>query len=110
MDIEKLKTLLGITGADHDTLLQFALDNVAETILNYCNLVTIPDGLKNTAYRMAMDLYRNENLGSTGVDNGLITSTTAGDTSVSYKENTAYNQTLLKNYQAQLNRYRKMVW
>lgn len=110
MDIEKLKQLLGITGADQDTLLQFALDNVTETIMNYCNLEELPAGLENTAYRMAMDLYRNENLGSANLDNGLIASITEGDTSVSYKENTAYTQSLLKNYRAQLSRYRKIVW
>ena len=64
----------------------------------------------NTAYRMAMDLYRNENLGSIDADSGTIASITEGDTSVSYKENTDYTQSLLKNYRAQLSRYRKLSW
>lgn len=110
MDIEKLKQLLGITGADQVTLLQFAIDSVTETITGYCHVDTIPGGAMNTAYRMAMDLYRNENLGSTNQDNGVIASITEGDTSVSYKENTAYTQSLLKNYRAQLSRYRKLSW
>ncbi|MBC3804582.1 hypothetical protein GH808_09080 [Acetobacterium fimetarium] len=110
MELEKLKQLLGITGADQDAVLQFCIDNVTEAITGYCHADTIPGGAMNTAYRMAMDLYRNENLGSTSVDNGLIASITEGDTSVSYKENTDYTQSLLKNYRAQLSRYRKIVW
>lgn len=110
MDIEKLKQLLGITGADQVTLLQFAIDSVTETITGYCHVDTIPGGAMNTAYRMAMDLYRNENLGSPNADNGLIASQSEGDTSVSYKENTAYTQSLLKHYRAQLSRYRKLSW
>lgn len=110
MELEKLKQLLGITGTDRDALLQFCIDSVTETITDYCHVDTIPGGAMNTAYRMAMDLYRNENLGSTDANNGSIASITEGDTSVSYKENTAYTQSLLKHYRAQLSRYRKLSW
>lgn len=110
MDIEKLKLLLGIVDYSKDFALQFCLDNTTEAILNYCNLEELPAGLENTAYRMAMDLYRGENFGSVNPDGGLIASQSEGDTSVSYKENTAYTQSLLKNYRAQLSRYRKVVW
>ncbi len=110
MDIATLKMLLGITDNSKDFVLQFCLDNTTETILNYCNLVNLPDGLKNTGYRMAMDLYRNENLGSATPDGGLIASKSDGDTSVSFKENTSFTGSLLKNYEVQLNKYRKMSW
>ncbi|VUZ26023.1 Uncharacterised protein [Acetobacterium wieringae] len=110
MYIERLKTLLGITGTDRDAVLQFCIDSITETITGYCHVDTIPGGAMNTAYRMAMDLYRNENLGSIDADSGSIASITEGDTSVSYKENTAYTQSLLKHYRAQLSRYRKLSW
>lgn len=110
MELAKLKLLLGITDNAKDALLQFCLDNTVETILNYCNLTALPTGLENTAYRMAMDLYRNENLGSATPDSGLIASKSDGDTSVSFKENTAFTGSLLKNYEVQLNKYRKMSW
>lgn len=110
MEFGKLKQLLGIAGTDQDALLQFCIDSVTETITGYCHVDTIPGGAMNTAYRMAMDLYRNENLGSTDSSSGTIASITEGDTSVSYKENTDHTQSLLKNYRAQLSRYRKLKW
>lgn len=105
MQLEKLKLLLGITGTDQDAFLQFVMEHVTETILNYCNIETVPGGLVNTAYRMAVDLYRNE----TNID-GSIASITEGDTSVSYKQNTEFSQSLLKDYRGQLSRYRKVRW
>ncbi len=111
MDIEKLKKLLGITGAEQDPLLEFVIEDVTETIKNYCNLVSIPTGLMNTAYRMAMDLYRNENLGDSSISIGQVSSITEGDTSTSFKSSTAeFKDHIMKDYKAQLNKYRKLVW
>lgn len=111
MDPETLKMLLGITGIDKDPLIQFTISDVTETILNYCHLSTLPNGLINTAYRMAMDLYRNENLGDSSISIGQVSSITEGDTSTSFKSSTAeFKDHIMKNYQAQLNRYRKLVW
>lgn len=110
MDIEKLKELLGITGDDKNFALQFCLDNTTEAILNYCNLEELPGGLQNTAYRMAMDLYRGENFGSTASSSGLINSQSEGDTSVSYRVDETFAKSLLKNHYSQLNRYRVLSW
>jgi hypothetical protein len=110
MDIEKLKELLGITSDDKNFALQFCLDNTTEAILNYCNLEELPAGLENTAYRMAMDLYRGENFGSVAPDGGLIASQSEGDTSVSFRVNETFTKSLLKNYYSQLNRYRVLSW
>jgi hypothetical protein len=110
MELAKLKLLLGITDESKNDLLQFCLDDVTESVLNYCNLTALPTGLENTAYRMAMELYRNENFGSTAADNGIIASKSAGDTSVSFRVNTDYTESLLKDYQKQLNKYRRLSW
>lgn len=110
MELAKLKLLLGITDESKDALLQFCLDDVVETILNYCNIDAIPAGLENTAYRMAMDLYRGENFGSVAPDGGLIASQSEGDTSVSFRVNETFTKSLLKNYYSQLNRYRVLSW
>lgn len=64
LEVINFKNLLGIVSDEKDTILQFILDDVEETILNYCNIDELPEGLVNTAYRMAMDIYRNENIGS----------------------------------------------
>lgn len=54
LSLDKFKKLLGIIDAAQETALQFILDDVTETILNYCNLNELPQGLENTAYRMAL--------------------------------------------------------
>ena len=109
MELAKLKLLLGITDNAKDALLQFCLDNTVETIINYCNLTTLPGGLENTAYRMAMELYRNENFGSQAAI-GQIASKSAGDVSVSYRDDGNYLQSIMKNHTQQLNKYRVVNW
>lgn len=113
MELDKLKKLLGISIQDtsRDDILQFTIDNIKEIILNYCNLYEMPTGLLNTAYRMAIDLYRNENLGGEENPLGSISSISEGDTTVSFKGNdNEFKNSLLKNYKVQLNKYRKLVW
>ena len=59
MELAKLKALLGIEGDSKDVVLEFVIADVEEIIKNYCHVEEMPDGLQNTGYRMAMDLYRN---------------------------------------------------
>lgn len=112
MELGKLKALIGIPADDtaQDIPLQFVLDDVRETILNYCNLNELPDGLINTAYRMALDLYRNERPGEEEAPL-TVASISEGDTSTSFTNAAnALAGGVLKDYQGQLNRYRKLVW
>ena len=109
IELAKLKLLLGITDNAKDALLQFCLDNTVETIINYCNLTAFPGALENIAYRMAMELYRNENFGSQTAT-GQIASKSAGDVSVSYRDDANYLQSILKDHRSQLNRYRVVNW
>ena len=107
---ETLKQLLGITGTEKDAVLDFIIADVTETICNYCNLRELPAGLQNTAYRMAMDLYRAEGLGSEAAP-VTVTALKEGDVSYQMQQNThnaVYASSLLKNYTAQLNRYRRL--
>lgn len=111
MELEKLKLLLGITDDVKDIVLQFIIADVEETIMNYCNTKEVPEGLYMIAYRMAIDLYRNENLGNEESALGSISSISEGDTSTSFRSNaTEFKDSLLKNYQVQLIKYRKLVW
>lgn len=107
--METLKSLLGITDGEKDGMLEFALNDAEETVKNYCNLENIPMGLEHTLLRMAMDVYRNEQFGDGSVP-VAVKSISEGDTSTSFGtvESTGYAQTILKNYQKQLNRYRKV--
>lgn len=112
MELGKLKELLGVPGEDTagDASLQFILDDVQETILNYCNIDALPAGLVNTGYRMAIDLFRFESPGQ-GEASLRITSVSEGDTSTSFANaSEALSGGVLKNYQEQLNRYRRIGW
>lgn len=112
LSLDKFKTLLGITDAAQETALQFILDDVTETILNYCNLNELPQGLENTAYRMAIDIYRAEGIGTSEAPAGDVASIKEGDTTVAFKQAASesyYTASVLKNYTVQLNRYRRLI-
>lgn len=112
MDLKKLKGLLGIPEGDttQDITLQFLMEDVDETIRNYCNLKAVPSGLANTSYRMAIDLYRYERPGD-GDAPAWVSSISEGDTSTSFTSTAdALSGGILKDYQGQLNRYRKLGW
>ena len=104
---EKLLSLLGLE-EDAKGLVEFAFEDAKETALNYCNLENVPEGLKNTILRMAMDIFRNEAPGSSDAPRE-VSSITEGDTTTSF-EGTAeeFRSGLLKNYRIQLNRYRRL--
>ena len=112
MDLKKLKGLLGIPADDtsQDTALQFVMEDVEETIRNYCNQKTVPAGLASTSYRMAIDLYRNDHPGE-GDAPVRVSSISEGDTSTSFTSAAdALDGGVLKDYRGQLNRYRKLGW
>lgn len=109
MEVNKLKGLLGIPEEDatQDAALQFILDDVDEIIRNYCHLKESPPGLTNTAYRMAVDLYRGERPGI-GDAPMTVSSMSEGDTSTGLKSaSDALKGGILKDYIRQLNHYRK---
>lgn len=113
VEVKKLKSLLGIDVNDEtkDALIMFTLEDVYETIQNYCNTPGVAEGLYNTMFRMAIDLYKHENLGSEEMALGSISSISEGDTSIHYRSaETEFKDSILKTYKAQLNRYRKLGW
>ncbi len=104
MEITRIKELLGVPVVS----LTFIADIVEETVLNYCNLDKLPDGLKNTCLRMAVDLYRYEKPTESGVPL-RVASITEGETATSFSVlNDVLKGTILKDYKGQLNRYRRM--
>ena len=109
MELTKLKQYLGIRDDEQDAILKFIMEDTEEIILNYCNIDQIPKGLLHTSYRMAMDLYRNENVGCEE-DAVSVSSITVGDTSTSFRQtaNDSFKDSILKNYRKILNRYRKL--
>lgn len=113
LELKKLKKLLGIEPMDtsKDTPLQFALDDAQDVILNYCNIKELPKALETTAYRLAIDLCRNDAPGEESTPLGPISSISAGDTSTSFKSPASeFKDHLLKDYKAQLKRFRRVTF
>lgn len=111
-DTYKLKLLLGLDiELTQDELVEFSLEDACEIVKNYCNLDGVPEGLKNTVLRMAMDLYRHENIGVEGSSSGVVSSIKEGDTTVSYANlQDEFKDTVLKDYSKQLNKYRRITF
>lgn len=109
--LDRLKLLLGITGTEKDIFLEFALENAEEIVRNYCHVEEVPKELSTTVFRMSMDLYRSENIGNES-GSETVKSISQGDTSVTLETSggTDYKQSILKNYETQLRKYRKLVW
>lgn len=107
--VDRLKGLLGITDTAEDTNLTFILEDVTEIILNYCNISELPSGLEHTAYRMAIDLYRNDGIGQADAP-AAVSSIEEGDTTIQFQKDENFKGTLLKDYRPQLNRYRRVSW
>lgn len=103
-------TLLKLLGQDvNEDIVSFTLDNVFDTVKNYCNISEIPEALNTTILRMSIDLYRNEQLGDSS--NPLVVkSISEGDMSTSFDVGgtTEFATSLLKDYKKQLNRFRKV--
>ncbi len=114
---QKLKLLLGITGGEQDGVLSFVLETATGLVLGYCNLDEIPPQLENTVVRMAADLYRSEGYGQAAAPQ-VAQSVTRGDVTVSYgsgnssntAELTGAGKSILDDYRAQLNAFRRLRW
>ena len=112
LTVERLSTLLGVSEPDETVKvhLEFTLENAEDVVKNYCHIDEIPAGLETTVLRMAMDIYRNEHMGSADVPQS-VSSVQIGDTTTSFKTSaTEFSESLMKNYKATLNRYRKVVF
>ena len=114
--LEKLKLLLGITGEEQDAVLSFVLDTITDMVMNYCNLDEIPPRLENIVVRMAADQYRSEGYGQAAAPQ-TAQSVSRGDVTVSYgsaasntAEITGSGKSILDDYRAQLNAFRRLRW
>ncbi len=108
--VRKAKALLGITDNEKDLLVQFSLESAEDTIKNYCRLDRVPEGLNTTMYRMAADIYRNEQFGQQD-SVSRVTSISEGDTTTSFGSiEPEFAKSLLKDYGMALRQYRKVVF
>lgn len=109
--INSLKELVGEQSTESSFLLGFIVDKAQEMICNYCNIDAVPEGLKTTLISMCVDIYRAENYGSKE-ENSTVKSISEGDASVTFATGYSNNPAavFLKNYQTQLNKYRRVRW
>lgn len=111
--LERLKQLIRVKNEEKDPVLLFVLDKTEDMILNYCNIQKIPEKLEKVMLNMAVDLYRAESLGQEQAE-GTVKSITEGDVTVSFASASSVSEnlgmTFLKDYTAQLDRYRKLKW
>lgn len=108
--LEKVKGLLKITV--EDPMIDFTVDLVTEEVLNYCNLIAIPEKLENVVVMMCIDNLKQSGL-QTSTDNSNVKSIKEGDTTIQYVSSTEMvlervkSPSFMFNYTAQLNRFRK---
>lgn len=86
------------------TLIELDIARVTQQVKNYCNLEEIPEALNFTIADMVVDLQR-ARMG----DNLTITDVDMGDTSYSFSIDNAIDG-LVKDYQANLNAFRRLRW
>lgn len=110
LTVERLSALLGVNEPDEvaSAHVEFVLENAADTVKNYCHIDEIPKELETTVLRMAIDIYRNEQTGSSSVPQS-VSSVQIGDTRTSFSTSvTEFSESIMKDYRAVLNRYRRV--
>lgn len=114
----------GVTVTEDDSyMVAFSIRYAYNTIFNFCNIKTIPDGLYNIAVDMACGEYMDTLKGMcrlklNSVDlNGAISQIKEGDTTISFDASTSDEQKLnafinhlLNGRKGDLVCYRKMRW
>lgn len=109
--IDKMKLLLGISGAESDELLQYVLDATVDMVKGYCNIDEIPTPLEKVIVRMAVDMWRIEGYGVTGgTGNMEVKQIKRGDVTTSFEAVGVNSDDFIKAYTKQLNEYRKLRW
>lgn len=115
LDIIKLKLPSNTTITEDE--MQNAIDEVQNEIFQYCNITELPEGLYYTCANMSVDLLKYTQASFTNnlaqIDANSVSSIKVGDTQINLQSNRGHKvnmDALIMNYNAQLNRFRRMVW
>lgn len=118
--LAKLKTLLGINGADQDAMLEIALETVEGQVLSYIHQDILPLGLEKPLLMMTVSYWKGAGLGNDQVAPGPITSVKRGDVSTSFASEGGADSTASTfglgggdgffGWRTTLNAYRKVRW
>lgn len=130
-----VKTKLGVDSPS-DALLDINIDEIEQVILNYCNIDVVPKQLMYTFANMVCDINTYDSqvvkdntpateetsgdieipasgINSVRVGNTTVTFGSGSDTSTrnrALRSHEADLDSLILNYKAQLNKFRRMVW
>ena len=119
---ERLKSFGYEVTEDDDWMLTFCMEKVTKTIMNYCNVSTIPEDLNPTAIDMVCGEFlrikrQTGQLQIGGLDfSGIVTSIKQGDTSVSFSSGMSDEEKVdtliayLVDGKDDLLCYRRMYW
>ena len=117
--LEMLKLRLGITDTSQDALLKLVLQTTVDKVLDRTRQPHLPKQLYGTVAEMAEDsyhLWHSAKSDDAGEIAGTVSSVSDNGQSVSYRDS-SYKAVLadiaektLKNYEAQLERWRKVGW
>lgn len=105
MDLDALKSILGIEGRQNDVLVEFAADMSEQYIKNYCRISAIPTELEAAALNMAADFYRAEKEGDT-----FVKRLEEGDVAVTFEREKRNFDEVVKGYTCVLDVFRKVGW
>ena len=114
--LEKLKVLLGlpdVLDARQEVLLGFVLDEARDFICRYCRVEVVPVGLENVLLAMAVEGYRQQQLGS-DVVLGDVKEIVEGRVRMSFDGSSSVAgerlRAVWRSYVVQLDGFRKAGW
>lgn len=98
-----------------DAILADYIEEVEQSILNYCNISIVPDELRFVHANMVVDLVKGNQRDASEDGSFSVKSIKEGDATVQFGgvKIDSYEQAmkdLLFNYKEQLNRFRKLRW
>lgn len=107
-----VKERLGLTDETSDALIDSYIEELEQRILNYCNVVEVPDGLKYVWASMTIDLLKVKHPTMPAITTllGTTVEVKAGDTSTKTTANRSSVDAIVTSYANDLNRYRKLRW
>ena len=118
--LSRLKAVLGITDAEKDSLLTFAMQATEDQILAYINQDKLPSGLERVLVLMAGSYWKGAGLGNDQTAPGPVASVKRGDVSTSYASSSGAEATAATfglgsgdgfyGWKTALNAYRKLRW
>ena len=110
--ISTVKTLLGITVNDYDSILQLYVDLTIQAVLNYCNIFELPSALDYVVCQIVADEYRRNNIANAkGEVVGNVTKIEEDGRIVGFSDSPSNVSSSIRNhlpYVKQLNRFKKL--